>query len=52
MENGKCAIAKDLTNQIGFGSSEFHVFRTDNTKIIIKFLFVFLNRDDIRKRAE
>ncbi|MDY5115519.1 MAG: N-6 DNA methylase [Campylobacter sp.] len=52
MENGKCAIAKDLTNQIGFGSSEFHVFRTDNTKINIKFLFVFLNRDDIRKRAE
>ena len=52
MENGKCAIAKDLTNKIGFGSSEFHVFRTDNTKINIKFLFVFLNRDDIRKRAE
>ena len=52
MENGKCAIAKDLTNKIGFGSSEFHVFRTDNTNINIKFLFVFLNRDDIRKRAE
>ena len=25
MENGKCAIARNLTNHIGFGSSEFHV---------------------------
>ncbi len=27
MENGKCAIARNLTNGIGFGSTEFHVFR-------------------------
>ncbi|MGX4670568.1 restriction endonuclease subunit S [Cerasibacillus sp. JNUCC 74] len=27
MENGKGAIAKNLTNGIGFGSTEFHVFR-------------------------
>ncbi|CAN2042090.1 hypothetical protein GMMP15_670009 [Candidatus Magnetomoraceae bacterium gMMP-15] len=28
MENGKCALAKGLTNGIGLGSSEFHVIRT------------------------
>jgi type I restriction enzyme S subunit len=27
MENGKSAIAKKLTNGIGFGSTEFHVIR-------------------------
>ncbi len=27
MENGKAAIAKDLTNGIGFGSTEFHILR-------------------------
>lgn len=27
MENGKGAIAKNLINKIGFGSTEFHVFR-------------------------
>ena len=27
MENGKIAVAKNLKNGIGYGSSEFHVFR-------------------------
>lgn len=26
MENGKCALANNLKNGIGFGSTEFHVF--------------------------
>ncbi len=52
MENGKCAIAKGLTNGIGMGSSEFHVFRCDTSIINTKFLFAFLNRDVIRKDAE
>ncbi len=51
MENGKCAIAKGLTNGIGLGSSEFHVFRC-NQGIDNRFLFGFLNRDIIRKEAE
>ncbi|MFC3324425.1 restriction endonuclease subunit S [Mesorhizobium cantuariense] len=28
MENGKSAVATDLENGIGFGSTEFHVFRS------------------------
>ena len=50
MENGKCAISQGLTNGIGFGSSEFHVFRT-NEKVINKYLFVILNRQIIRIEA-
>ncbi|MDF1675580.1 MAG: N-6 DNA methylase, partial [Vicingaceae bacterium] len=52
MENGKCAIATGLTNKIGFGSSEFHVFRVDQEITTNKFLFTFLNREVIRKEAE
>ena len=40
MENGKCAIAKKLTNGIGMGSSEFHVFRIDN-KYSTEYVFAF-----------
>ena len=29
MENGKAAIARGLTNGVGFGSTEFHVFVID-----------------------
>ncbi len=50
MENGKCAIATDLTNNLGMGSSEFHVFRAKEG-LNNKFLFVYLNRDDIRHEA-
>lgn len=52
MENGKCALATGLTNQIGMGSSEFHVFRANEEKILPAFLFYSLNRETIRKEAE
>ncbi|MBR1805229.1 MAG: N-6 DNA methylase [Selenomonadaceae bacterium] len=52
MENGKCAVARGLTNSIGFGSTEFHVFRCDADKILTDYLFVFLNREDIRQAAQ
>ena len=51
MENGKCAIASELTNNIGMGSSEFHIFRCTD-KINNKYLFTYLNRNVIRKEAE
>ncbi len=51
MENGKCALATGLTNGIGMGSSEFHVFRCSNS-ILPEYLFAFLNRDVIRVAAE
>lgn len=50
MENGKCAIAKDLTNRMGFGSSEFHVFRCSES-INKKYLFLVLNSTIVRNGA-
>ncbi len=51
MENGKCAIATNLTNGIGMGSSEFHVIRT-NDQLNSKYLFELLNRQYIRDIAK
>lgn len=51
MENGKCAIAKQLTNKLGMGSSEFHVFRIKDD-YSTEFVFTFLNRKQIREEAE
>lgn len=50
-ENGKGAFAIDLTNGIGFGSTEFHVLRakkgTDS-----RFLYHITNSSDFRGRGE
>ncbi|MCU0439638.1 MAG: restriction endonuclease subunit S [Raineya sp.] len=51
MENGKCALAKGLTNGLAMGSTEFHVFRTKEN-INNKYLFILLNREVVRKEAE
>ena len=50
MENGKCAIATNLTNGVGFGSTEFHIFRAKKA-INQKLLFLYLNREEIRQAA-
>lgn len=47
MENGKCALAENLTNEIGLGSTEFHVIRAENREKA-KFILEYLNREDIR----
>jgi type I restriction-modification system DNA methylase subunit/restriction endonuclease S subunit len=52
MENGKCALALGLENGIGLGSTEFHVIRANQQKIIPAFLFALLNRESVRKKAE
>ncbi len=50
MENGKCALAENLTNKIGFGSTEFHVIRAAN-KENAKYVLEYINRESIRKVA-
>jgi len=52
MENGKCALATNLTNGVALGSSEFHVFRANSNKINTKYLFTLLNRKTVRIEAE
>ncbi|TKX34422.1 restriction endonuclease subunit S [Campylobacter taeniopygiae] len=51
MEHGKCAIATGLTNGIGFGSTEFNVFRIQDSRFLTAFVFCYLDRDSIRKTA-
>ena len=50
MENGKCAVARNLTNGLGLGSTEFHVLRTED-EIKAKYLLEWINRNEIRKVA-
>ncbi|TLD86176.1 restriction endonuclease subunit S [Helicobacter sp. MIT 05-5294] len=51
MEHGKCGIAFDLENKIGFGSTEFNVFRIQDSRFLKEFVFCYLNRESIRKIA-
>lgn len=51
MENGKCAVAKNLTNGIAMGSSEFHVLRC-LPQIHNVFLFALLNNEYVRSIAQ
>jgi type I restriction enzyme S subunit len=51
MENGKCAIAKNLVNGIGFGSTEFHVIRAKES-VIPEWVYYYLRQEATRKKAE
>jgi type I restriction enzyme S subunit len=46
-ENGKLGVAKGLTNGIGFGSSEFIVFRSKGN-VVPKYLYYFLLQQSFR----
>ena len=50
MENGKAAIANNLLNGLGFGSTEFHVLRPTDV-ILPEFLFHFIRQQVFRKWA-
>src|SRR5690606_38553705 len=45
MENGKAAIASDLVNGIGFGSTEFHVLRP-GPLVLPEWIFALIRRPD------
>jgi hypothetical protein len=51
MENGKSCIATGLENSIGFGSTEFHVFRPRGNEISREYLWEFLNQETLRRVA-
>ena len=50
-ENGKLGIAKGLTNGIGFGSSEFIVFRTLD-RLLPEYLYYYLLRPSFREAGQ
>lgn len=51
MENGKAAIARDLIDGIGFGTTEFHVFHPSEG-ILPEWIFFFIRRKAFRDRAK
>ncbi len=51
MENGKIAVVDNLINDIGFGSTEFHVIRSKG-KAKSQYLFNFLVQERFRNEAE
>jgi type I restriction enzyme S subunit len=51
MENGKAAIVHDMTNGIGFGSTEFHVMRSRG-EILPEYLYYYIRQVSFRKEAE
>lgn len=51
MENGKCAVARDLTNNVGFGSTEFYVIRP-KSDILPEYLWAFLRQERVRNEAK
>ena len=51
MENGKGAIAHDLTNGIGMGSTEFHVLRPIDGKSNSYWLFTLTKLPECREKA-
>jgi type I restriction enzyme S subunit len=51
MQNGKAAIARNMVNGFGFGSTEFHVLRA-GALCTPEWLYVFVRLPWFRKQAE
>jgi len=51
MENGKVAVAKNLKNGIGFGSTEFHVLRPSD-KVLSEWIFYIVGSIAFREEAK
>lgn len=51
MQNGKSAIARNLVNGLGCGSTEFFVLRPKNTNLLIEYLHIILHMRCVRKTA-
>lgn len=50
-QNGKAAIARDLINGLGFGSTEFHVLRP-NGMALPEFVYHYIRQNSYRRLAE
>ena len=49
MQNGKSAIAKNLTNGLGCGSTEFYILRPKDERLAIEYLHVILHMKCVRE---
>jgi len=50
MENGKAAIARNLVNQHGYGSTEFHVIRP-SALVLAEWVFAIIRTREFRRAA-
>lgn len=50
MQNGKIAIARNLVNGVGFGSTEFHVIRP-GSKVISEWIYILMRHKAFRDDA-
>ena len=51
MENGKAALARDLTNGIGRGSTEFHILRPGD-RVLGEYIHYFVRQPGFREEAK
>ena len=52
MENGKSAVCKNLVNSVGFGSTEFHVIRTDTKGLLPEWIHLIVRSKAFKDEAE
>lgn len=50
-ENGKRALVKNLRNEVGFGSTEFHVLR-GNKDLTSEYIYYYISTHDFKSKAE
>lgn len=51
MENGKAAVARRLTNGLGFGTTEFHVFRPTSA-VLPEYIYHYIRQQAFRDDAQ
>ncbi len=53
MQNGKCAVARELENGVGCGSTEFHVVRVkDQSSLLPDYVWLLLRLHRVREAAQ
>jgi len=52
MQNGKSAIAKNLKNGVGCGSTEFYVMRPKNRDVLIEYVYMILRHKGVLDAAQ
>lgn len=52
MQNGKSAIARNLKNGIGCGSTEYFVMRPKDSRVLIDYIYILLRHHDVLNAAQ
>jgi len=51
MQNGKSAVARGLSNGLGFGSTEFHVIRPNTDRVLAEWIWNFVRQGSFRREG-